>query len=272
MIRWLEDGIRKILDGHQFWLYIPDLDWEALNRTLGMTKMGSHLVPFKTSTSSAPEDDSDKMSRIVMKVLNISPEEFSYEVPLTSYGLDSLSASRLSFSLHSMLEVSQIQLLADMTFEDLLNRVSQVANDTSVYEQETSSLKQAKAEVMNKMLSKYTCAFPARSTELSDTQPSTEDVILLTGTTGALGANILAHLVDSPAVKLVYAINRPSQDGISLLERQKRRLENEGLLPSYADCNKVVLIEGDASLPDLGINFELMEKVCFNKPLWNAGS
>ena len=77
-----------------------------------------------------PENDSPKPSAnetsskrtlkdVVCSVLDIDPAEFSNNVPLTSYGLDSLSAASLSHALEPGLKISQLRLLADLTLIDL---------------------------------------------------------------------------------------------------------------------------------------------------------
>ena len=45
------------------------------------------------------------------------------DVPLTTYGLDSLTAAALSFELRPLLAISQVQLLADLTIKDLQDRL-----------------------------------------------------------------------------------------------------------------------------------------------------
>lgn len=267
MTHWLADAIRKVLQGHRFTLYIPDLDWEALNRTLGITRTGSHLVPFRNAVVDTEDDGIDKMAELVIRILNIPRDEFSKEVPLTAYGLDSLSASRLAFSLHGLVEITQIQLLADITFEDLMKRVTDRAGPNSSPQEQNLSVQNLKAQAMNDMLTFYTSDFPRRPLDLITSPMPQAEVVLLTGTTGALGANILVQLVDSLEVKRVYAFNRPSPGGISLKFRQQERLKMEGLPASYVDHEKLVLVEGDASLPNLGIAPELHNEVRHTEPL-----
>lgn len=269
MTRWLEDGIRKILQGDKFNVYIPDLKWAALERTLGIPKMGEHLVPTQTMTNSANTvNEVDQMASVVMKILSIPHEEFSHEVPFTSYGLDSLTASRLAYSLHSIVEVTQIQLLANMTFSDLIKRFTEASEDKGQSEgsvHSNSSAAQAQIDVMTRMLADHTKDFPQRSTSdrasFSNDNEERADIIFLTGTTGVLGANILAQLIDSPDVQRVYAFNRPSKSNKSLMERQLHILKDQGLSASYAESVKLVLVEGDTSSPGLGITDGLMDEV-----------
>lgn len=70
-----------------------------------------------------------------------------------------------------------------------------------------------------------------------------KDTVLVTGTTGSLGAGLLAKLVQSPEVEHIYALNRFSENGTGLLERQKERLKDWGFDPKIVDSSKVTFIE-----------------------------
>jgi thioesterase domain-containing protein/aryl carrier-like protein len=55
----------------------------------------------------------------VLSFLGVDREEFDFERPILSYGLDSLSATRLSSALQPFLHVSQVQLLAGVSWSEL---------------------------------------------------------------------------------------------------------------------------------------------------------
>jgi hypothetical protein len=98
MLLWLDDAICLYQSGARFQRYIPNVDWEAMDRTLGMTRVGAHLVRSRSQEIPvASESVESQASTIVRSVLNISEDDFDVNMPLTSYGLDSLSASRLSY-------------------------------------------------------------------------------------------------------------------------------------------------------------------------------
>ena len=64
-----------------------------------------------------------QLLQTVCRVLDVKAEEVSVDVPLTTYGLDSLSAAALSFALRPLLAVSQVQLLADVTIKYMQSRL-----------------------------------------------------------------------------------------------------------------------------------------------------
>ncbi|KDQ07667.1 hypothetical protein BOTBODRAFT_166803 [Botryobasidium botryosum FD-172 SS1] len=123
---------------------------------------------------------------------------------------------------------------------------------------------EARAKEMIAMVDKYTVNFPAHT----PTAPApTSEVALLTGSTGAIGSAILAHLVTLPSVSRIYAFNRKSKNGPSIRQRQLRSLEDRGLDVSIIDLPKVMFVEGDTAVPGLGLSkelyFEIRDSVTF---------
>ncbi|TFK35193.1 hypothetical protein BDQ12DRAFT_560152, partial [Crucibulum laeve] len=90
--------------------------------------------------------------------------------------------------------------------------------------------------------------------------PAVGKVVLITGTTGHLGSNLLVQLLDDSSVSRVYAINRLSPTGVSLLERQTAALIYEGLNPNVLKSPKLILFEGDLSVPGLGLDPDFLEE------------
>lgn len=112
-------------------------------------------------------------------------------------------------------------------------------------------------------LARYTRDFP---THIADANAvvnggSEGDVVLVTGTTGALGSALLATLVASKSIAKVYALNRPSKQGESVAERQEKGLASRGYDPGVAKSPKVVLVEGDSTKTGLKVDAEVLEEV-----------
>ncbi|KAJ3887895.1 male sterility protein-domain-containing protein, partial [Lentinula edodes] len=91
-------------------------------------------------------------------------------------------------------------------------------------------------------------------------------VVLLTGSTGNLGAQILSRLLKESSVHLVYALNRRSTRG-SVMERQKKRFLDKGLDSSMLHADKMVFLEGENTLPKLGLSDEVYDEVKNNVTL-----
>lgn len=125
----IEDGILKLADG-DFWLYIPDFDWRTVQKHIGPSPLYDHLVyPLAEGEAEQTHDPSVSLQALVLRFLDIPPEEFSPDVAFTAYGLDSLSAGRLSMALEPFLAITQMQLLGDINLNDLQGRVESQATE-----------------------------------------------------------------------------------------------------------------------------------------------
>ena len=120
------DGIMKLRGGDVGgWQYVPDFDWNSVRRSIGPSALYDHLVSVDAASAAKDmgEDPHASLLQIVCRVLAVDAEDVSVDVPLTTYGLDSLSAAALSFALRPLLIVSQVQLLVDVTIRDLQARL-----------------------------------------------------------------------------------------------------------------------------------------------------
>ena len=108
------------------WQYVPGFDWRSVRDHIGPSPLYNHLVPEdieKNVDSQAVVDPRAQLLQTVCRVLDVKAEEVSADVPLTAYGLDSLSAAALSFALRPLLAISQVQLLADVTIKYMQSRL-----------------------------------------------------------------------------------------------------------------------------------------------------
>ncbi|KAH7912698.1 hypothetical protein BJ138DRAFT_1083028 [Hygrophoropsis aurantiaca] len=106
---------------------------------------------------------------------------------------------------------------------------------------------------MEAMVERYSQDFPLHQSA-NIPLDFTGAVVLVTGTTGALGCYLLAQLVSSPTVTRVYALNRRSVNGISLQARQKECLLDRGVDVAIIASKKVTLLEGDPSFEQFGLS------------------
>ncbi|KAJ3878281.1 hypothetical protein F5051DRAFT_328254 [Lentinula edodes] len=278
MIQWFSDAIYRFQQGQRFALYVPQLNWEVLDQNRGVTGLAQHLVPDYQSKDIATDDILEKMTEMVKKVLNISSNDFSPHIPFTSYGIDSLSASQLSFSLRSVIDISQIQLLGDISLNDIYQRFmtaevqanTRVVNLTSTITSPTSGIQETLAKYMN---------FLPRQSSTNFSSPPLESpsVVLLTGSTGALGCAILAHLISEKAITHIFALSRKHAH-VPLVQRQRAAFLENGYAIELLSSSRLTLVEGDLSLPNFGMDMEIFKraithiihnawKVNFSEPL-----
>ncbi|KAJ6464059.1 hypothetical protein C8R45DRAFT_1175371 [Mycena sanguinolenta] len=265
----IEEGILALNSGASPGIYLPDVDWQTLRNRLGDSPMYDHLLKGpEADRETLPEMSEsslrDSVRRIVVKVLDLDDNEFSPDIPFTSYGLDSLSAGRLSFALRPMVEVTQLQLLADVSLTDVLRKFlrqdSAQAERTEVPEPEHI----ATHTLMDDLVGKFTDNLGDLAMDPISPlayQATARHTVLLTGSTGALGCHLLAHLLEKDNIQHVYALNRRNPDGLTIVDRQTAALQNQGLPTHLACSEKLTLIVGDLGDVDFGISFELMDKL-----------
>jgi aryl carrier-like protein len=253
---FLEDGLLKLSQGARCGRYILDLPWDVFERDVGLPTNAKHLIYFNYEDSNNSNKAQDRSTVIdtVLSLLDVSPSDFSPDVPFVAYGLDSLGATRIAEAIKPYVAVSQMQLLGGITWKQLEAAV--MAEESDTHMEHTPVIT---TEPLLQLVEKYGKNFglhrPSKPAE-------TSEVVLITGTTGALGASVLSELVQLPTVRLVYALNRRPADGSSLTDQQKDALISRGLDPAIVDSSKVILIEAALDLPDLGLTLGLIERVC----------
>jgi hypothetical protein len=207
------------------------------------------------------QDIGEALQSLILQFVDVAADDFSTEVPLTTYGLDSLSAGRLSFALRPWITLSQMSLLADMSTADLITRVekAQGAKKDAAATTDASGkdVGESVAEI-EKMIGKYTLGLDGGKRFSGPLLP--EAVVLLTGTTGGLGSYFLSQLLQDAAVNRVYAFNRPSSSGTSL-ERQMSAFADRGLDVALLASPKLVFVEGDAAESGLGLPKDKFEEL-----------
>ncbi|KAJ3968095.1 male sterility protein-domain-containing protein [Lentinula raphanica] len=115
-------------------------------------------------------------------------------------------------------------------------------------------------ESIESMISKFSTrlddhddSFTSRSS--SNRRPRTvNETVLLTGSTGNLGCYILASLLTRPA------FNRRSTNK-NIMERQKAQFEDKELDVALLSSPKLVFLEGDITLPSLGLSGQVITKL-----------
>ncbi|KAF7358664.1 Polyketide synthase [Mycena sanguinolenta] len=118
----LEDGLRKLRDGPPFSRYIPDLDWDSLHAQYTLPRSFHHLLSSSHQQSTPPKVTDSKeedVLQIVLSVLEVEKDDFEFNRSFLSYGLDSISATKLAAALQPFVQVSQVQLLGGISWAEL---------------------------------------------------------------------------------------------------------------------------------------------------------
>ncbi|KAJ7625825.1 male sterility protein-domain-containing protein [Roridomyces roridus] len=127
---------------------------------------------------------------------------------------------------------------------------------------EAGVLIQEHKEAIEAMISKYSAGLEAPIQRATTTSSSADCVVLLTGTTGALGSHLLAMLLSSASVRRVYALNREGSK--PLAERQADAFIDRGLDTRLLDSEKLVFLVGDTTQNDLSVPVEVRAQLSNN--------
>lgn len=138
--------------------------------------------------------------------------------------------------------------------------------------EDSASQSEREAKGMVSMVEKYSSELPMHNPGGAPAAKTVDEIVLVSGTSGRLGAHLLAQLLARPSVAKVYAVNRPSREGA--LDRQRSIFENWELDTKLLEGGKMVLLEGDFSKPDFGVGQGVYDEVCFRsgflkRPLTN---
>ncbi|KAJ7153945.1 hypothetical protein C8R43DRAFT_1096467 [Mycena crocata] len=112
-------------------------------------------------------------------------------------------------------------------------------------------------QMIDDMIAMYTATLSPRNVDAGDSGGLA--TVLLTGSTGSLGSQILALLLIDPRVSRVYGLNRPSLS--SLAERHRAVFNDRGLDTALLKSTKFVLVAGRTDQGDLGLSPELYEEI-----------
>ncbi|TFK32327.1 acetyl-CoA synthetase-like protein [Crucibulum laeve] len=195
----------------------------------------------------------------------------SDEDDLFQQGCDSLQATwirnTIIHALRTTTEISVHQIphnfvYANPSTRSLSNYVWSLFS-TDIRVAKEGSAVEVKILEMEALLARYTTDLPPRvvASSASNTAVQTE-TILLTGSTGRYGCHILSHLLGSPNIVKVYALNRGTQQANATIEvRQREAFQKWGLKADTELWKKVVLIETDLSKVKLGLQEHVYDEL-----------
>lgn len=121
-------------------------------------------------------------------------------------------------------------------------------------------------EAMEEMIQRYSQGLDGLPNSDVDAPAPVMRVVLLTGSTGNLGAQILAMLISNETVARIYTLNR-SSSRVSMLDRHKERFRDKALDISLLLSEKLVFLEGDSSRPNLGLSDDVHNEVSYRNVL-----
>ncbi|KAJ6472500.1 putative aminoadipate reductase [Mycena sanguinolenta] len=188
----------------------------------------------------------------------LSPEE-----DLFHQGFDSLSATFLRLRILSAVRASDdpaVQKVAHDIPQNLIYAHPTIAQLAAYIARSVSGASADALDskrVVESMIEKHT-------TQLTGVAPApyagSEQVVLLTGSTGSLGSQVLATLLKDERVKKVYALNRPSSSQ-DFVQRHMGKFSDRGLDVELLKSPKLHFIEGKTDGKNLGLNAGVYDEI-----------
>ncbi|KIK55529.1 hypothetical protein GYMLUDRAFT_837603 [Collybiopsis luxurians FD-317 M1] len=215
------------------------------------------------------EPPSDWESNAVQRWLKIQIEDLchnsvGFSEDIFEHGFDSLCATILRRRMMNALReggqpaasrlISQNVVYNHPTITKLADFIVRLVQHPT----ENGSADKSHETAMEDMISLYSQGLDAPIT--SCTKIASKTVVLLTGSTGNLGAQILASLLENDSVGLVYTLNR-SSSRISIQQRHLERFEDKGLDINLLKSDRLIHLEGESSQSRLGLAGDVFNKL-----------
>lgn len=266
---------RVILNGvNHAGYYIQPMDWRIMHEISPSNIFSiSHLVEHEDDADDTGEDDAaaaDPVGQLIGKLLNVDVETVDDTMFLSSLGLDSLSASKLSSIImaeHGVM-VTQLQLLGPVSIASLRDIVASATGDDGAEEKpkEKGAQKKDKAPAAVDTSAIAKVDYAAEADKLDDASisatglppfdptvllPDRPQRILVTGATGFLGSSVLESvLVAFPNAQVTALLRGTPEGGLDRIRAVAERRE----LATLIHLGRVSVVVGDVAKPHLGLS------------------
>ena len=191
---------------------------------------------------------------------------------LFEFGMNSLQATRLSSRLAASMKnnsgtgVSRAAINRNFVYSHPTISLMREAL-ISYNAQSDSKTLPSRTKVMLSAVDKYSQIIEAMPIVNGVQHRKSEDeggktkTVLLTGSTGSLGSNILAKLAQDPDVVKIYCFNRVQKSAESQQERQSRSFQKAGISIAPSAWSKIQLLEAVPQQPQFGLDRETYESL-----------
>jgi len=187
---------------------------------------------------------------------------------LFEQGLDSLGATVLRHRIVGALQASKSPSAAQLVTQSTIYENSSISKLArfivgAVTNPDRLTSTSSRVDEIEKMIKKFssTALTSTSSTKWDASEDKDQVVVLITGTTGNLGAQLVDIFLRDGRVTKVYTLNRPSSGEKDIKARHAERFIDKGLDVTQLSDDRLVFLEGDASRVNLGLNNEIYEEV-----------
>lgn len=126
---------------------------------------------------------------------------------------------------------------------------------------QTPPLDHDKHVLIETMIEKYGHGLTSSTNHTSQPQqPDSGAIVLLTGSTGNLGSDLLAFLCSDANVTKIYTLNRRSSKQ-SIFQRHTEQLNSKSVDAGFLKSEKIVFLQGDTALPNFDLDLNVYQEV-----------
>ena len=209
--------------------------------------------------------DVDNLEQSMLQVLILTTGITDLRVgdDFFSHGMDSLQVIQTARRLWTGLEEAGIQadnlapstIYTNPTAIQLAAAVKSLTQESRMSEEANE---QARIEKMESVLKRYSATLTPQERQ-SERRNKSPEVVMLTGSTGALGSYLLDALAACKSISKIYCLNRSA-------EGRKRQEQSSGWrgLTSQWDDQRVTFLGSDFSKQDLGLGRSVYSKLASN--------
>ncbi|KAF5393844.1 hypothetical protein D9757_000419 [Collybiopsis confluens] len=200
----------------------------------------------------------------------LSTKTLPVTTDLFEHGLDSLSSAILRLRIVGALRksghgtataaVTQNLIYSHPTISQLTHAVAKLVADP--YGAHGTRFERTHEEAIEDVIAKYSEGLDAPLPRPANIHRE-KQYVLLTGSTGNLGAQLLVSLLLDNSVARVYVLNRPSAS-LSMADRHLARFQDKSLDTSMLFSPKLVFLSGETSHENLGLSEEIISELRHN--------
>ena len=198
--------------------------------------------------------------------INSNKKTLSTSGDLFEQGLDSLGATILRHRIVGALQASENTRAGQLVTQSTIYENSSISKLTgfiigAVTNSDRLSSTTSKVDEIENMIKKYSSPRSTSTSTVIENQ-TTQLAVLITGTTGNLGAQLVDAFLRDARIAKVYTLNRPSSGEKDIKTRHEERFMDKGLDVSLLSDDRLVFLEGDASSgAKLGLTDDIYQEV-----------
>ena len=194
------------------------------------------------------------INRIVLSITKWSSLDENRNI--FTFGMDSLQALLLVRELRQGLAVPTVALTTVYTNPSVTALTKAILRLSRHQQDSMASQEQERRQRLSNFFREYQDKIDRLRTSPSDMHETNNNVVILTGSTGALGSHILDTLLLADPITHIYCLNRAT-DSLAL---QKTRNQSYGLRMQL-DASRVTFLTADLSQEHLGLQQEIFHKL-----------